>query len=335
MDAILAEDVSKEYDDVRALDDVSLSVRESEIFGLLGPNGAGKSTLIKIVTTLLKPTSGHVLVFSHDVDRESFEVRKLLGYSPQEVALDGYQTARQMLKMLGTFYHVPKTEIDQAVDAALGIVDLSDRAESLIKTFSGGMKKRLEIATSLLHKPRLLILDEPTLGLDVDKRFEIWNYIRRIREAGTTVMLTTHYLEEAEELCDRIAIIHQGKIRAIGDQNSLKSSVGGDLLRIKLSQSANVNSIKNDSGSQLTILRDLVPLTQETTYDASGRTLSARVSKGISDLEKLIPILKQRNLESSIESVSFAKHSLSDVYLHYTQSKEEFTHEQSKHSMAY
>jgi ABC-2 type transport system ATP-binding protein len=334
MNAILAEDVSKEYGDLRALDDVSLCVRESEIFGLLGPNGAGKSTLIRIITTLLKPTSGHVRVFALDVEKQSFEVRKLLGYSPQEVSLDGFQTARQMLKMLGTFYHVPKTQIDQVVDDALAIVELSDRGESLIKTFSGGMKKRLEIASSLLHRPKLLILDEPTLGLDVDKRFEIWKYIRKIREAGTTVLLTTHYLEEAEELCDRIAIIHKGGIRAIGDLDTLKGSVGEDLVKIKLNQSFNVNSIQNISGSQKTILSDLIPVAQETTYDTTGRTLTVHVSKGISDLEKLIPALKQGNLAGSIQSVSFTKPSLSDVYLHYTKSKE-IPEDLGGHSMAY
>ncbi len=211
-----------------------LTVHAGEIFGLLGPNGAGKSTTLRILITTLKPTSGRATILGHDVLTEADTVRQLIGYVPQERAIDRFLTGREHLLLLGDLYHLPKDETIRRIGELLKLVDLEDHADRVAKTYSGGMKRKLDLACGLLPKPKILFLDEPTLGLDVQSRLNIWDYMRRLREQGITIVMTTNYLDEADQLCDRIAIIDGGRIRVTGSPKELKASLGGDGVSLTL-----------------------------------------------------------------------------------------------------
>ena len=214
---------------VTAVDAIDLSIPRGEIFGLLGPNGAGKTTTLSMLVTIQRPTSGRARVAGIDVSEKPAQVRKRVGIVFQEPSLDSILTARENLELHGRLYGVPPRELKPRIQEMLELVNLEKRADDLVKTFSGGMKRRLEIARGLMHKPEVLFLDEPTLGLDPATREHIWQYIRELRDArGTTVVLTTHYMEEADSLCDRIAIIDHGKIVALGTPAELKRGLGGD-----------------------------------------------------------------------------------------------------------
>jgi len=220
--------------DLTAVDAIDLSIRRGEIFGLLGPNGAGKTTTINMLVTILKPTEGVGLVAGRDVAREPTLVRKTVGIVFQEPSIDTILTARENLELHARLYGVPKAERAKRIREMLALVGLTERADTLVKQFSGGMKRRLEIARGLLHRPAVLFLDEPTLGLDPQTREHIWAYVRRLRdEYGTTIVLTTHYMGEADALCDRIGIIDHGRIIALGTPRELKATLRGDLVRLR------------------------------------------------------------------------------------------------------
>ena len=234
MAAIKTENLVKRYAEVTAVDGVSLEIQEGEVFGLLGPNGAGKTTLISMLSTLVRPTSGTALVAGCDINKEPLAVRRNIGIVFQEPSVDDLLTARENLYLHSMLYGMPRREIGPKIDQMLALVKLSDRAESLVKTFSGGMRRRLEIARGLIHSPRILFLDEPTLGLDPASRKAVWTHIRELKEAhNTTIILTTHYMEEADSLADRIAIINRGKIIELDTPEALKRKVGQDLVFIK------------------------------------------------------------------------------------------------------
>jgi ABC-2 type transport system ATP-binding protein len=224
--------LGKVYDGVTAIQDLSFKVFAGEVFGLLGPNGAGKSTTLRIIITLLRPTTGRATVLGHDVVREADRVRRSVGYVPQERAIDRFLTGREHLLLLGDLYHLPKEETRRRIAELLKLVDLEEQADRLAKTYSGGMKRKLDIACGLLPNPKLLFLDEPTLGLDVQSRLRIWDYIRRLHERGMTIVLTTNYLDEADHLCDRLVIIDDGRIKAVGSPSELKAGLGGDIVSV-------------------------------------------------------------------------------------------------------
>jgi ABC-2 type transport system ATP-binding protein len=231
MPAIVTSNLVKRYAEVTAVDGVSLEIPEGEVFGLLGPNGAGKTTLISMLSTLVKPTSGTAVVAGRDINREPLEVRRNIGIVFQEPSVDDLLTGRENLYLHSMLYGVPRAEIPGRIDRMLEMVKLTDRAGSLVKTYSGGMRRRLEIARGLIHKPRILFLDEPTLGLDPASRKAVWSHIRELRAAhNTTIILTTHYMEEADSLADRIGIINRGKIIELGTPDALKRKVGRDLV---------------------------------------------------------------------------------------------------------
>ena len=223
--ALRTRSISKYYGDFAALDDVSLQVDEGEMFGLLGPNGAGKSTLMRILTTVAEPSSGDAWVAGYNVLEEPKKVRRHISYIPQETALDDWMTARETLDLFGRFYSVPPAELRKRIGTALERVDLTDEADDEIRTFSGGMKRRLEIASALIHHPSVIILDEPTIGLDPHMRQEIWKYVKKIRREGATVIISTHYMDEADTLCDRVAIIDDGQIRRVDSPQHLKEQL--------------------------------------------------------------------------------------------------------------
>ncbi|MGZ4104881.1 MAG: ATP-binding cassette domain-containing protein [Actinomycetota bacterium] len=227
MDAIVTQQLTRRFGDVVAVDHIDLTVHAGEIFGLLGPNGAGKTSTIKMLITLLEPTGGSAVVAGHDVKREPRAVRRSIGYVPQLLSSDSTLSGYENLLIFSRLYHVPRRERARRIEEALEFAGLQDARHRLVRTYSGGMIRRLEVAQSLIHRPLVLFLDEPTVGLDPIARRGVWDQIRSVRDReGRTVLLTTHHMDEAEELCDRVAIMHLGRIAAIGSVEELKRSVG-------------------------------------------------------------------------------------------------------------
>ena len=225
--AIEARGLTQRFGEHVAVDSVDLTVGAGEVFGLLGPNGAGKTTTIRLLVTLLPVETGSVSVFGHDVRREAMAVRRLLGYVPQQLSVEGALTGRENVTWFARLFDVPRRERRERVDEVLAMMDLTDAADRLASTYSGGMVRRLELAQALVNRPALLVLDEPTVGLDPVARDSVWQRVRELqRQYGTTVLLTTHYMEEADALCDRVALMHQGTIRAEGPPDELKAALG-------------------------------------------------------------------------------------------------------------
>jgi len=221
--------LTKRFGPLTAVDDFNIQISPGEVFGLVGPNGAGKTTVIKMVTTLLSPTSGNAWVAGYDVARQSANVRRVIGYVPQLLSADGSLTAYENLLIFAKLYHLPRRERAKRIREALAVMGLSDVADKMVHDYSGGMIRKLEIAESMLHRPKVLFLDEPTIGLDPIARTAVWDHVRQLRaDYGTTILLTTHYMEEADTLCDRVAIMHLGKLAALGSPKDLKASVGPD-----------------------------------------------------------------------------------------------------------
>lgn len=231
MDILRAEGLTKSFNGILAVDHINFSVKKGEIFGLLGPNGAGKTTTINMLCTLLRPTAGKAVIADYSVVENPEAVRKSIGLVFQDPSLDDQLTGRENLYLHGLLYGLPRKEIDERVKTVLELVELSDRADDVVKVYSGGMKRRLEIARGLIHYPKILFLDEPTIGLDPQTRKHIWEYILKLKkEQKMTIILTTHYMEEAEEVCDRIAIIDHGKIIALDTPKELENMIGGDAI---------------------------------------------------------------------------------------------------------
>ena len=227
--AIQVRGLTQRFGEHVAVDDVDLAVGAGEVFGLLGPNGAGKTTTIRLLVTLLPVTDGEVVVFGHDVRRAAMSVRRLLGYVPQQLSVEGALTGRENVAWFARLFDVPRRERAARVDDVLAMMDLVDAADRLASTYSGGMVRRLELAQALVNRPALLVLDEPTVGLDPVARDSVWARVRELQEQnGTTVLLTTHYMEEADALCDRVALMHHGTVRALGAPAELKAALGPD-----------------------------------------------------------------------------------------------------------
>ena len=227
--ALHTTELTKRFGDTLAVDRVSIAARPGEILGLIGPNGAGKSTLIKMLCTLLPPTSGQATIAGFDVARQPAEVRRRIGYVPQLVSADGALTGYENLLLSARLYAVPRAERAPRIRQALEVMNLSAHADQLVQRYSGGMIRRLEIAQSLLHRPQVLFLDEPTVGLDPVARESVWEHVLNLKQVlRTTMLVTTHYMQEADELCDRIALIHRGRIAEIGTPAELKARIGPD-----------------------------------------------------------------------------------------------------------
>ncbi len=229
MSIIETHDLTRSFGSLTAVDHLNLSIEAGETFGLLGPNGAGKTTTLKMLTTLLPPTAGRATIAGLDVVHRAEAVRRLIGYVPQMVSADGTLTGYENLLVFARLYDIPRKEAETRVRAALDYMNLGESADKLVRQYSGGMIRRLEIAQSLLHRPPILFLDEPTVGLDPNARHAVWEHIEQLRqEFGTTILLTTHQMEEADSLCNRVAIMHLGKVVAIGSPEELKDQIGGN-----------------------------------------------------------------------------------------------------------
>ena len=298
----------KKYADLTAVNRVSFEVRPGEIFGFLGPNGAGKTTTILMLTTLLKPSGGRAVVCGHDIERHPARVREAVGYVSQEIAVDEFLTGRENLWLHGKFYHMPSKELERRIAEVAHMVDLTDRLQDLVGTYSGGMRKRLDIAEGLLHRPQLIFLDEPTLGLDIQTRRKIWDYIRQLRQEGLTVFLTTHYMEEADQLCDRVAIIDRGELKALDTPQNLKAKLGGDVITVGLADSSEAACQR---ARELFAGLDWVSRVEA---HPQGLVLISR--DGDATIPRLIQAASGSGLE--IASVTFKRPSLDDVFLTYT-----------------
>jgi len=300
--------LTKEFGGFKAVDGISFKVEEGEIFGFLGPNGAGKSTTMMILTTLLKPTSGRALVGGYDVMSDAKKVREKIGYVQQEISVDEFLTGRENLYLHARINQIPRNLIKSRIDDVLELVELGEKKDQASLTYSGGMRKRLDIANGLLSRPSVLFLDEPTVGLDIQTRRKIWGYIKKIRkDFGMTIFISTHYMEEADNLCDRIGIIDHGKIQVIDTPKSLKSAIGNEIISFNLVDGqANQDAIIDQIGK--------IEFVKEVKNKEGLITVFSTKSN------EVIPKIFQEsaNLDMKIRSLTLKQPTLDDVFISYT-----------------
>jgi ABC-2 type transport system ATP-binding protein len=301
MPAIVVEGLERSFDDVLAVQGVDLAVEEGEIFGFLGPNGAGKTTTVRMLTTLLLPTGGRATVAGHDVVKQARAVRATIGVALQEAALDPLMTGRELIRLQATLQGLPGTTGKQRADDLLERVDLVGAADRRVGTYSGGMKRRLDLAAALVHEPSVLFLDEPTTGLDPVSRKTIWEEVRALNDEGTTVFLTTQYLEEADQLADNVAIIDSGKIVAEGTPDSLKTEIGNPHIQLQLAQ----GSIAEAEEVCARVGKLLPPV--------DGRTVLVEVENGAADIPRVVRALDEAGI--AVESLELVRPTLDDVFV--------------------
>ena len=308
MNAIEVNSLTKQFGSSKAVDNISFIVEEGEIFGFLGPNGAGKSTTMMILTTLLKPTSGEALVGGYNVVSEAKKVREKIGYVQQEISVDEFLTGRENLYLHARINQIPNNLIKSRIDDVLELVELGEKQDHATLTYSGGMRKRLDIANGLLSRPSVLFLDEPTVGLDIQTRRKIWSYIKKIRkDFGMTVFISTHYMEEADNLCDRIGIIDHGKIQVIDTPKSMKSAIGNEIISFNLVDGkANQDALIDQIGR--------IEFVKEVKNKDGLITVFSTKSN------EVIPKIFQEsaNLDMKIRSLTLKQPTLDDVFISYT-----------------
>jgi len=306
--AIEVDSLTKKFGDFKAIDNISFDVEEGEIFGFLGPNGAGKSTTMMILTTLLKPSSGKVLVGGYDIMSDAKKVREKIGYVQQEISVDEFLTGRENLYLHARINQIPSNLIKSRIDDVLELVELGEKQDHATLTYSGGMRKRLDIANGLLSRPSVLFLDEPTVGLDIQTRRKIWSYIKKIRkDFGMTVFISTHYMEEADDLCDRIGIIDFGKIQVIDTPKSMKRAIGNEIISFNL---------VDGKANQDTLIDQINNI--EFVKEVKNKQDSITVFSTNSN--EVIPKIFQAstNLNMKINSLTLKQPTLDDVFISYT-----------------
>jgi ABC-2 type transport system ATP-binding protein len=305
MESIKVKNLTKKFNGFTAVDSVTFNVKEGEIFGLLGPNGAGKTTTINMLSTIFEPTSGDAEVAGFNVYNRKDDVRRSIGIVFQDPALDTNLTGRENLEFHGLIYDMPKDKRESRINEVLALVELEDKAKVLVENYSGGMKRRLEIGRGLMHYPKVLFLDEPTLGLDTQTRRHIWDYIKKLnKEHKVTIILTTHYMEEADFLCDRVAIMDHGKIVALDTPESLKDVLGGDVVCLEFEEEE----------------KDFIPHIKEFKWVRTVKVRDGQLCLTMKSGEKRIPelIKKSGKVGFNITSVSLHKPSLEDVFIYFT-----------------
>ncbi|MGL5078477.1 MAG: ATP-binding cassette domain-containing protein [Waterburya sp.] len=307
--AVLIENLRKSYGDVPAVKDLSFTVQPGEIFGLLGPNGAGKTTTIRCLCTLAKPDRGKIEVGGVSAIASPKAVRQRLGYVAQEVALDKVLTGRELLKLQAALYHLPQKIISDRVKQLIEILGLTEYADQKTGTYSGGIRKRLDLAAGLLHQPEVLVLDEPTVGLDIESRMVVWEFLQALRQAGTTVLITSHYLEEIDALADRLAIIDQGVVIDEGTPTELKDKLGGDRVTLRIREFT-----PDQEANEAKQVLESLPFVEEVIINTiQGNSLNLIVKSGQSFLSKIEQSLSEVNLPTF--SLAQSRPSLDDVYL--------------------
>jgi len=303
--AIQVENLTKKFNGFTAVDQISFTVKTGELFGLLGPNGAGKTTTINMLSTLLKVTSGYGKVSGYDISKNKDNIRRSIGVVFQEPALDIKLTGKENLEFHAMMYGIEKEERKKRIKEVLELVELTEKEKVLVEKYSGGMKRRLEIARGLIHEPNVLFLDEPTLGLDAQTRRHIWDYIKRLnKEGGVTIILTTHYMEEADFLCDRIAIMDRGKFVAMDTPGRLKDILGGDVVFLE---------IEGNADALVSWIKSMDWIKNVTRH---GENLSLTMERGERRIPELIHVAKENGVE--VTCVHLRKPSLEDVFLHFT-----------------
>ena len=308
MNAIDVNSLTKKFGSSKAVDNISFTVEEGEIFGFLGPNGAGKSTTMMILTTLLKPTSGHALVGGYNVVSEAKKVREKIGFVQQEISVDEFLTGRENLYLHARINQIPRNLIKSRIDDVLELVELGEKQDDATLTYSGGMRKRLDIANGLLSRPAVLFLDEPTVGLDIQTRRKIWGYIRKIcKDFGMTIFISTHYMEEADGLCDRIGIIDFGKIQVIDKPKSMKSAIGNEIISFNLVDGKANQDTLIDQISKIEFVKDV-------------KNKQNLITVFSTKSNEVIPKIFQAstNLEMRINSLTLKQPTLDDVFISYT-----------------
>jgi ABC-2 type transport system ATP-binding protein len=296
--------LTKSFNSLTAVDELDIAVESGEVFGLLGPNGAGKTTTISMLCTILKPTSGTARVNGFDIVKEATQVRKSIGIVFQDPSIDDRLTGRENLYMHANLYGVPPSEQKNRIDRVLRLVELEDRADDILRTYSGGMRRRLELARGLIHFPKVLFLDEPTLGLDPQTREHIWTYVRELKKThDITVVLTTHYMDEADRLCDRIAIMDYGRIIALDTPANLKETLEGDVITVKAD---NLDALSLVIAEKLGLNK---------TQKVNG-TLEITVRNGKSLMPRVMELATENKI--FVDSILLREPNLEDVFLHYT-----------------
>jgi len=305
-------DLTKAWDEIVAVDHVNFEIREGEIFGMLGPNGAGKTTTIKLLCTLLTPTGGTAYVAGHDIRRDPEKVRRAIGYVPQDITVDGRLTAKENLELQAALYGIKGKDRDDRIERMLKLVQLNQRADGLVEMFSGGMRRRLEIARGLLVEPQLLLLDEPSVGLDPVSRKSIWDHVSKLKRKYKNkfaILMSTHYMEEADRLCDRIAIIDRGQIVALDTPTNLKKAIGGQIIEIDVENGKTKRTMKKlqeNDGSKF----------MEKVSELSTTTVAIEVKDLESAVPKVFKIASENNID--IKQVRMRSPTLEDVFIHHT-----------------
>jgi ABC-2 type transport system ATP-binding protein len=302
---IMVKNLSKTFGKLKAVDNVSFEVKEGEIFGFLGPNGAGKTTTINMLTTLLKPSSGNAMVCGYDISKHANDVRGSVGVVPQEYTADEDMTGMNNILLCADLYGIPRSDSKPHADELLRMVELKEAANRKVSTYSGGMRRRLELACGLINYPKLLFLDEPTLGLDVQTRTAVWKYIKMLKEEyHMTLFLTTHYLEEADSLCDRVAIIDHGHIIIIGSPEGLKESIGGDVIVVGVKE------------SEPDISSDIARIKLVKGVKKNDNNYRIKAESGEEASPQITDLIRSKGLH--VLKVSLTKPTLDEAYLEFT-----------------
>ena len=300
--AVVTQGLSREYGDIEAVDSIDLRIPRGEIYGFLGPNGAGKTTLVRMLITLLLPSSGGATVAGYDIVRQPNDIRLRIGAALQDAALDLKQTGRELLRLQGRFYGLSRRDVDSRFSDLADLIDIGDAVDRLIGTYSGGMKRRLDLAASLIHNPEVLFLDEPTTGLDPISRARVWEEVRRVRkERDVTIFLTTQYLEEADELADRVGIINRGRLMAEGTPAELKRSLGNDVII------AQVDGQAEQAREAVEHLDGVVGV------DATGSDVVIQASNGAAVISRVALALNERRVD--VREITLRTPTLDDVFL--------------------